>query len=300
MKKRAVVTSFSVLIYRLYFAPKSIIGRMVGRWPSAGRPLNLFKAMVRRTVLPKTRVWLQVEKGLAQGIWMRLGLPEDARYWRGEHDPEVERALRAGVKPGWVVYDIGAHLGYFALGVARLVGERGRVVAFDGDPDNVARLRENICKNNLQTRVQVVHAGVWSHTASAGISFRRGIEPRAQGGVEADGCRPVLAKGELIQVPAITLDDFIAGGGPFPDLIKIDVEGGEAEVLRGGVRLFADQRPLVIAEVHHAHAAVQITRWLEEYRYRAHWNASNDTYPRQLVAWPAENAKPFSATGFGA
>jgi FkbM family methyltransferase len=282
------VTSFSVVLYRLYFAPKSAIGRMMRRWPSAQRPLNGFKTIVRRYVLPKTRVWVQIQKGLARGMWMRLELPDEARYWRGEHDFEVERALWTAVHPGAVVYDVGAHLGYFALGAARLAGNSGHVIAFDGDPDNVMRLRENAIKNGFQDRLQVVHAAVWSNTASDGISFRRGIEPRAQGGVEADGCRPMLGTGELIKVPAITLDDFIASGGPLPHLIKIDVEGGEAEVLGGAVRLFTDQRPLVIAEVHHEQAAEQIARWLEEYRYCAKWNVGNETYPRQLFAWPAE------------
>jgi FkbM family methyltransferase len=267
------VTSFSVLLYRLYFAPKSAVGRMIRLWPSAQRPLNLFKTLLRRYVLPEVRVWLQVQKGLSQGMWMRLGLPDEARYWRGEHDLEVERALWTAIYPGTVLYDVGAHSGYFALGAARLVGKCGRVVAFDGDPDNVVRLREHAFKNDLAGNLELVHAAVWSKTASDGISFRRGRGPRAQGGVEADGCRPVLGNGELIKVPAITLNHFIAGGWPFPNVIKIDVEGGEAKVLWGGARLFADHRPLVIAEVHQAHAAEQIGRWLNEYQYCAKWKS---------------------------
>jgi FkbM family methyltransferase len=261
---------------------------MVRQWPLAQRPLSLFKTMLRRYVLPETRVWLQVQKGLSQGMWMRLDLPDEARYWRGEHDLEVGRALSTAVYPGAVIYDVGAHLGYFALGATRLVGKCGRVIAFDGDPDNVMRLREHMLKNDLSGRLELVHAAVWCKTASDGISFRRASEPRAQGGVEVDECRPVLANGELIQVPAITLDDFIAGGGPFPNIVKIDVEGGEAEVLWGAARLFADHRPLVIAEVHQMHASEQIGRWLNEYRYCAKWSVSNEPYPRQLFAWPTE------------
>jgi FkbM family methyltransferase len=280
------VNRFSVLLYRLYFAPKIAMGRIVSQWPSAERPLNFFKAILRRCVLPKTRGWLQVQKGLTQGMWMRLDLPNGARYWRGEHEPEVQRALSTAIYQGAVVYDIGAHLGYFALGAARLVGKSGRVIAFDGDPDNVVRLRENALKNDLEGRLQVLHAAVWSRTESDGISFRRGVEPRAQGGVEADGCRPVLGNGELIKVPAIALDAFIARGGPCPNIIKIDVEGGEYEVLLGAIQLFSDHRPLLIAEVHHTQAAEQIGRWLEKYRYCAKWNASEG--PWQLLAWPAE------------
>jgi FkbM family methyltransferase len=280
------VTSFSVLLYRLYFAPKAVAARIVNQWPSVQRPLNLFKTVIRRCVLPKTRVWLQVQKGVSQGMWMRLGLPDEARYWRGEHEVEVGRALSAAIYQGAVVYDVGAHLGYFALGAARLVGKSGRVVAFDGDPDNVVRLRENALKNDLKERLDVIHAAVWSRTESHGIPFRRGVEPRAQGGVEADGCRPVLGSGELINVPVLALDGFIARGGPRPNLIKIDVEGGEYEVLLGSSQLFSKDRPLLIAEVHHAQAVEQIDQWLEAYRYHARWNASDG--PRQLLAWPAE------------
>ena len=244
--------------------------------------------MLRRYVLPETRMWLQVQKGLSRGMWMRLGLPDEARYWRGEHDLEVERALLTAVYPGAVVYDVGAHVGYFALGAARLVGEYGRVVAFDGDPDNVVRLREHTLKNDLVGRLETMHAAVWSKTTSDGISFRRGNKPRAQGGVETDGSRPVLGDGELIKVPAITLDDFIAGGAPVPNIVKIDVEGGEAEVIRGATQLFADHHPLLIAEVHQVHAAEQMERWLNGYQYCAKWTVGHEPYPRQLFAWPPE------------
>src|SRR5271166_802922 len=201
------MTSFSILLYRLYFTPKTLVNRMVRRSPHAQRGLNRLKAAVRRYLLPKTQVWLLVEKGLSKGMWMHLALPDEARYWRGEHDLDVERALAAAVHEGSVVYDIGAHLGCFALGAARLAGVSGCVIAFDGDPDNAARLRENSLRNDLESRLRVVHAAVWSHSARDGIPFRRGIEPRAQGGVETNGHRPILGSAELIKVPAITLDD---------------------------------------------------------------------------------------------
>ena len=280
--------SFAVTLYRLYFAPKALVNRMVGRSPRAQRGLNRAKGLVRRYLLPRTREWLQVQTGLSQGMWMRLTLPDEARYWRGEHDLDVQRVLDAAVPEGSVVYDVGAHLGFFALGAARLAGQSGHVVAFDGDPDNVVRLRENALYNHLEGRLEVVHAAVWSSSASAGIPFRRGIEPRAQGGVESNGHRPILGSADLITVPVITLDEFIARGGLLPDVIKIDVEGGEAEVLRGGTRLFATKRPIIVAEVHQEPVAEKIRPWLVEKRYRENWNLPEGTYPRQLFAWPEE------------
>lgn len=173
------------------------------------------------------------------------------------------------------------------LGAARLVGDLGRVIAFDGDPENIERLLVNSERNRFQGRIRVVHGVVWSRTAPDGISFRRGTA-RSHGGVEADGNRPVLGTGERITVPAITLDDFIAAGAPSPQLIKIDVEGGEYQVLRGGDRLFALQRPFIIVEVHHQQAADLITDWLGQYRYCANWEIPVESFPRRLFAWPAE------------
>ena len=70
--------------------------------------------------------------------------------------------------------------------------------------------------------------------------------------------------------------------------MKIDVEGGEYEVLRGGKKLFATQRPVVIAEVHNQQAAEQIAGWLSEYQYCAQWNIPKEQFPRHLFAWPKE------------
>jgi FkbM family methyltransferase len=221
-------------------------------------------------------------------MWMRLRLPEEARHWRGKHETEVQDAICAVVRPGAVVYDIGAHVGTIALGVARLVGPSGRVVAFDGDPDNAATLRESSLRNHLEARLEVVSGAVWSYTASHGIPFRRGGMRRSQGGVEANGHHPVVGTGEIIAVPAVALDDFVAAGGPTPQLVKIDVEGGEYEVLRGGTNLFKHQRPLIIAEVHHQEAAEQIGAWLRKYQYGARWTIPKENFPRCLFAWPTE------------
>jgi hypothetical protein len=110
---------------------------------------------------------------------------------------------------------------------------------------------------------------------------------RSQGGVEADGNRPVAGNGELIHVPTVTLDEFINAGGPVPQLVKIDVEGSEYQVLFGGAKAFASDRPLIIAEIHHRQAAEQVSAWLEAYRYSAQWNTPPEGFPRYLFAWPA-------------
>jgi FkbM family methyltransferase len=284
-----MMANFYALLYRTYLALKKSAGEgVLRRWPGIGRGLAQLKRLIERRFLRKVPVWLRIQSGLSQGMWMQLRLPGEAIIWRGKHEPAVQNAILAAVRPGTVVYDIGAHLGTMALGAARLVGDSGRVVAFDGDPENIARLRDHTARNGLGDRLRVVHAAVWSRTASDGIPFRRGATVKSQGGVEADGNRPVLGSGPIINVAAVSLDDFVAAGETPPELVKIDVEGGEYEVLRGGTKLFAKQRPLVIAEIHHQQAAEQITNWLSEYQYCARWNIPKEQFPRHMFAWPKE------------
>jgi FkbM family methyltransferase len=277
------MATFYVLLYRMHSVLKNAgLEALLRRWPRAGRGLEQLKRRIQR------HLWVRVQSGLSQGMWMHLRLPGEAGYWRGTHEPDVQNAISAVVRPGTIVYDIGAHVGSIALGTARLAGDLGGVVAFDGDPENIVRLRGNSSRNGLGECLQVVHAAVWSSTQSNGISFRRGSTVRSQGGVEANGNRPVLGNGEVINVPAVTLDGFVAAGGPPPQLLKIDVEGGEYQVLLGGASLFANQRPLIIAEVHHQQAAEQISAWLDEYQYCSQWNIPQEGFPQCLFAWPTE------------
>ena len=163
-------------------------------------------------------------------------------------------------------------------------------MAFEADPANVERLRENVARNHLEPVVQIVHSAVWSRSAAQGVTFRQGRTEASQGGVEADGLRPVLADGDTIQVPAIAIDDFAAASNLPPTLVKIDVEGGECEVLQGGETLFATHRPSLIVEVHHQQAYEWLGGWLEKLRYSPEWKIPKENFPRYLIARPAESA----------
>jgi FkbM family methyltransferase len=252
--------------------------------PAAKRPLT----RLLRRLLPNKPVWVQVRSGIAEGLWMRLNLRKEVRLWLGEHEPALQAVLRPMIEPGMVVYDIGAHLGSIALGLARVLGGSGRVVAFEADPQNAENLIENRDRNGLQASLDIVPAAVWSHSSGA-ICFRRGGEKRSHGGVEAGGQRPVLGSGEIIKVSSISLDDFIVKGAPVPRLIKIDVEGGEYEVLRGASQLFSRQRPLLVAEVHHKQAEHDIRKWLEEFGYGSRWIAPPEQYPCCVFVWDAQS-----------
>jgi len=244
---------------------------------------------MRTFLLPKGPVWVRVKAGLSNGLAMRLRFPEETSVWLGEHEPEVQNAISSIVRPGWVVFDIGANVGTHSLGIARIVGQTGRVVAFDGDPVNAERLREHAAANDMESTLQVVHAAVWSSSEGKIIPFRCGRAMRSQGGVEVDGNRPVLGTGDLITVPVVSLDEFVASGSRAPDLIKIDVEGGEMQVLRGGAKLFRRKRPMFIAEIHTTRARDEIRLWMGSNAYSASETILADPVPIRLLAWPKED-----------
>jgi hypothetical protein len=76
-------------------------------------------------------------------------------------------------------------------------------------------------------------------------------------------------------------------------LIKIDVEGGENEVLLGAASLFTAHRPVLIVEVHHQQAAEKLVAWLQEFSYVGEWRIPAEQFPRHLFAWPGERTSPF-------
>jgi FkbM family methyltransferase len=242
----------------------------------------------RDKLVPKSNVWVQVERGITKGMWLRLQLPQETFLWRGEHEPGIQDFLASCLRPGWVTYDVGSYVGFFALGMARAVGFGGQVVAFEPDPESVVRLREHVVRNHTERCIRVVEAAAW-HKSADQISYRRGSHARSQGGVEAGDLRPVLASGERIAVRSISLDEFVAQGNPVPQLVKIDVEGGETAVLAGAEGLIMGCRPFIICEVHHAAAARWLQNWLVERGYCLDWMIPLEEFPRHLVAKPVRS-----------
>ena len=161
------------------------------------------------------------------------------------YEPEFTAAIEAVVQPGWSCADVGAHVGNVTETLVRLVGRRGRVVAFEAHPTNADQLRERFRRVRV---VEVVNAAV-SDGASDRLALYAGrgdhtTEWNVMGhDVEGTPTRLVL------EVPSVSLDRWYTQGAPL-DFVKIDVEGAEGLVLAGMRRLLRDQRPVLAVEFH--------------------------------------------------
>ena len=160
----------------------------------------------------------------------------------GRWEPNVTALFRALLRPGDVCIDVGANIGYFTLLASRLVGPDGRVHAFEPEPAAVAALEANVGLNHV-TNVAV-------HAVAAGESEREAVIGAPPPGNAASAS--LAAAGEPGSPIRVRRVDAVV---PAQDrrrarLVKIDVEGAEAEVLRSLDTVFAEgAHPAVVVEI---------------------------------------------------
>jgi FkbM family methyltransferase len=158
--------------------------------------------------------------------------------WIGTYESRKRTVFEAIVKPESVVFDIGAHVGFYTLLASVLVGDQGKVFAFEPSHRNLTFLREHI-RLNQRGNVVIMEAAVWSEP---GVIYFHSGPTSATGWVGQQGEQ---------SVPALQLDQAIASQQlPTPDFMKIDVEGGELHVLRGASRLLSTRRPIIFLATH--------------------------------------------------
>jgi FkbM family methyltransferase len=143
----------------------------------------------------------------------------------GDYERGTTKLFETLLHQGMTVVDAGAHVGYYTLLAARLVGPKGRVYAFEPHPKNYALLKENLAFNGV-TQVSA-HEKAVSNRASRKELFLGGDSLTHSLYQDAEAQASV-------SVETVALDDFfLLEGWPPVDLIKIDVEGAEKEVLDG-------------------------------------------------------------------
>jgi FkbM family methyltransferase len=207
---------FERLLYIAYYGP-------------ARRPLRW---LLRKWMAGQGRVAFGGLRGcemLNQRLDCRLGI----------YELHVQDALTRYVAENDVVYDIGANFGFHTLLASRLVGNQGRVIAFEPLPENLESMKQflslNGCSNTL--------------CRQEAISFTSGmVKFYASGSPAQASLRP--AQGPAIEVASVTLDEVIKTTR-LPDFVLMDIEGAEVGALDGAVGLLrGPQPPKMLIEVH--------------------------------------------------
>jgi FkbM family methyltransferase len=231
-------------------------------------------------VVKASTAWLRskprvVASGQAKGLRIDPA-GANAGYALGTTEPVIQDALARQVPRGGVVWDIGANVGFYTLIAARLVGE-GTVVAFEPLPENQAAIHRNLALNGF-TNVEVSGLALSDHDGTA-ILQMHASSTWAKLDTSADtGFQQELDVTGEVEVPVATIDSQLASLTP-PDLIKMDIEGGEVAALRGAGRLLSEHRPTLICELHGTNEAV--TDILESHGYTVRTIETPDVPPRE-------------------
>ncbi len=209
-----------------------------GYWfPERFRPL--FRPFVRIAVEvePQMRMLLHPEDYVSNEILNT-----------GRWEPDTWAAIQPCLTAGGTFVDVGAHIGYFSLKAARVVGSQGRVIAVEPNPATLPVLRDNI-RGSEAGCVEVKPIAC----SDAETELDLFAAARSNTGASSISCANALLAGSLgnvYRVPARPLDDILQeAGSPRVDVIKIDVEGAEMMVLRGARETLYRQSPLLIVEM---------------------------------------------------
>jgi FkbM family methyltransferase len=190
-------------------------------------------------------------------------------------DPEQVAELDGFIRachPGMAVFDIGAHFGLFSLAALHYGGNRARAFAIDPSPMAAKMTALHAGLNNCADRLTVLRKAVTDSTD---------FHPLVAAGIRAAGYFVTPSKHhhgrDLTFVAATTIDTLVELLGVRPTHIKIDVEGDEAAVIRGGRHTLSGATgPLLFVELHHALIAQhggdqrEPLRLLEEFGYAVH------------------------------
>lgn len=170
---------------------------------------------------------------------------QNAIWWNGvNYERKESKFIRRYLKPGMVFFDVGSNVGYYTLLAAPIVGESGKVHAFEPVSEQHADLRANVDRNQLQN---VVPERLIVTDRAGTMEINLGAEDNGGTGsvnlvYRTD--RPTE------RVNCTTLDAYLrAQGVTRLDVLKIDVEGHEPFVLRGMAETFRTLRPLLLVEV---------------------------------------------------
>jgi FkbM family methyltransferase len=150
-----------------------------------------------------------------------------AQYWLGDDPLREDEAFYARyLRPGDTVVDVGANIGLLTVLASSLVGESGRVFAFEPHPATFQSLQDNV-ELNQATNVEAGNFAVGAHAGRVHLSDGRSDD---QNSVVTSGGREVAMD---------TLDALLAGKAPRIDLLKVDVEGYEKFVFEGAAHSLA-------------------------------------------------------------
>lgn len=162
--------------------------------------------------------------------------------WLGSYEFEKQQVFIEIIQHGDVVYDIGAHVGFYTLLSSQLVGSEGHVVAFEPFPPNAQFLNRHLSYNRIDN-VTVIEKAVSDQQGK--LTFET-VQGSSMGHLATH-----TKTASSIMVDVVALDQFIAEAQlPLPNVLKVDIEGAEYDFLRGASQLLSSRAITMFLATH--------------------------------------------------
>lgn len=147
------------------------------------------------------------------------------------YEPLLIRIVRGLLSEGQSFVDVGANIGIFSLAAAQCVGPKGKVIAFEPEETNFSYLSRNVERSGWRM-IRCEQSAVGETSGSAYLFRHTGNFGSHRVSRHAD-YRDDGVEEIAIATPLVSLDEYLERAGLAPNVIKIDVEGGEVGALRG-------------------------------------------------------------------
>jgi len=182
------------------------------------------------------RVYVKIRSGPLKG--KKWSITSGNKFIRGDYEQYKTDAFLEHFARGSIFFDIGAHIGYYSSIAAVINNGAGHVYAFEPRPMNIKFFRKHIKINEFQN-VTLFEAAAGHSDGLVRFDDKHGS---ATGFVTGDG---------NLEVKQLSVGRMIKDGSlPVPDFIKIDVEGGEKEVLTNLGDIISSARPKMLIATH--------------------------------------------------
>lgn len=205
--------------------------------------LGRYRYFVRQVLL---RNRLKSKHALINGYQLRLpprrqGIVEELILY-GIHEPMCTELYRTRLSFGDIVLDVGTNIGYYLAIASSEIGTTGCIYGFEPDEELFSCAVDNAGGFDCQ-----VHLHNKAVSAKSGTVLFHVSEVANWGSIRR---RNLLRPCRSINVESITIDSFCSKNGVTPNMIRMDIEGGEVEALEGARKVLSSVRPNLFIEIH--------------------------------------------------
>lgn len=180
------------------------------------------------------------------------------RYKVPDKERSVERGKYYNFAKDDVILELGAYVGYYAIGVSELLSDQGRVIAVEASPDNFRILQKNINENGID-KIIPLHKAIWNQKTQLDFYLTEHQKNSIDKGIVGDK--------KSVKVSADTVDNIVRELDIDKiDFVRIQLNGAEYEALHG-MRNVLKKKPKLLIAVPYINDE-KIKKFLEEYGYK--------------------------------